>query len=83
MYLILNIFTQFHKVSDSSSNEKYMLEGLNRVKIIFWITVILDICWIRKWNFFWITKNPINLKFMQHFALNTPVLTQKITANNS
>ena len=35
MYLILNIFTQFYNVSDSGSNEIYMLEGLNRVKNIF------------------------------------------------
>ena len=34
-YLISNIFTQFHNVTDSSSNEFYRLEGLNLVKNIF------------------------------------------------
>ena len=34
-YLISNIFTQFHNVADSSSNDFYLREGLNRVKNIF------------------------------------------------
>ena len=34
-YLISNIFTQFHNVSDSSSNEFYLMEGLKKVKTIF------------------------------------------------
>ena len=34
-YLISNIFTQVHNVSDSSSNELYLMEGLKKVKTIF------------------------------------------------
>ena len=29
-YLISNIFTQFHNVADSSSNEFYLMEGLKK-----------------------------------------------------
>ena len=34
-YLIFNIFTQFHNVADSSSNEFYLMEGLKKVTTIF------------------------------------------------
>ena len=33
-YLIANIWTQFHNVADTSSNEFYLLEGLKRAEII-------------------------------------------------